>query len=67
MSYWFDTIERHVEAAPYIDRILKGANSAELPVQQPAKSLLIMNLKTVKPLGLTVPRSVLDFADEVIG
>ena len=62
MSYWFDTVERHMEAAPYIDRILKGADPAELPVQQPTKSPLIINLETVKPLGLTVPRSVLDFA-----
>jgi putative tryptophan/tyrosine transport system substrate-binding protein len=66
MSYWFDTVERHAEAASYIDRILKGANPAELPVQQPTKFPLIINLKTAKTLGLTVPPSMLDLADEVI-
>ena len=55
MSYWFDTVERHVEAASYIDHILKGANPAELPVQQPTKFPLIINRKTAKALGLTVP------------
>jgi putative ABC transport system substrate-binding protein len=66
MSYWFDTVERHAEAASYIDRILKGANPADLPVQQPTKFPLIINLKTAKALGLTVPPSMLDLADEVI-
>ena len=66
MSYWFDTVARHVEAASYIDRILKGANPAELPVQQPAKFPLIINLKTAKGLGLTVPATLLAHADAVI-
>jgi putative ABC transport system substrate-binding protein len=66
MSYWFDTVERHAEAASYIDRILKGANPADLPVQQPTKFPLILNLKTAKALGLTVPPGMLDLADEVI-
>ena len=54
MSYWFDTVERHAEAASYIDRILTGANPAELPSQQPTKFPLIINLMTANALGLTV-------------
>ena len=66
MSYWFDNVELHAEAASYIDRILKGASPADLPVQYPSKYSLIINLKTAKALGLTVPPSILDLADEVI-
>jgi putative tryptophan/tyrosine transport system substrate-binding protein len=66
MSYWFDTVELFAPAASYIDRILKGASPADLPVQQPTKYSLIINLKTAKALGLTVPPSMLDLADEVI-
>ena len=66
MSYWFDTVDVHAQAASYIDRILKGASPADLPVQQPTKYSLIINLKTAKALGLTVPQSILDLADEVI-
>ena len=66
MSYWFDNVELHAEAAPYIDRILKGASPADLPVQYPSKYSLIINLKTAKVLGLTVPPNMLDLADEVI-
>jgi putative ABC transport system substrate-binding protein len=66
ISYWFDGVEVHAQAASYIDRILKGASPADLPVQQPTKFSLIINLKTAKALGLTVPQSILARADEVI-
>jgi putative tryptophan/tyrosine transport system substrate-binding protein len=66
ISYWFDTVDVYAQAASYIDRILKGASPADLPVQQPTKYSLIINLKTAKALGVTVPPRVLDIADEVI-
>ena len=66
MSYSFDPVDLHAQAASYIDRIFRGANPADLPVQQPTKFSLILNLKTAKALGLTVPPVVLDNADEVI-
>ena len=66
MSYSFDTVDLFAQAASYIDRILKGANPADLPVQQPTKYSLIINLKTAKALGLTVPQSILARADELI-
>jgi putative tryptophan/tyrosine transport system substrate-binding protein len=66
MSYSFDTVDVHAQGASYIDRILKGASPADLPVQQPTKYSLIINLKTAKALGLTVPPGMLDLADEVI-
>ena len=66
ISYWFDPVELSAQAASYIDRILRGASPADLPVQQPTKYSLIINLKTAKALGLTVPPSILDLADEVI-
>jgi len=66
ISYWFDVVDMHAQAASYIDRILEGDNPAELPVQYPTKHALIINLKTAKALGLTVPPGVLDMADEVI-
>ena len=53
MSYWFDPVDVYAQAASYIDRILKGASPADLPVQQPTKYSLIINLKTAKALGLT--------------
>jgi putative ABC transport system substrate-binding protein len=66
MSYNFDPVDLHAQAASYIDRILRGASPADLPVQQPTKYSLILNLKTAKALGLTIPPAVLDIADEVI-
>jgi ABC-type uncharacterized transport system substrate-binding protein len=66
MSYSFDTVDVHAQAASYIDRILKGVSPADLPVQQPTKYSLIINLKTAKELGLTVPPPILARADELI-
>jgi ABC-type uncharacterized transport system substrate-binding protein len=60
ISYWFNPVDLHAQAAYYIDRILKGANPADLPVSQPTKFSLVINLKTAKALGLTevrMPRS----------
>jgi putative tryptophan/tyrosine transport system substrate-binding protein len=66
VSYAFDLVDAHAQAASYIDRILRGASPADLPVQQPTKYSLIINLKTAKALGLSVPPNMLDLADEVI-
>ena len=66
ISYIFDPVDLHAQAASYIDRILRGAHPADLPVQQPTKYSLSINLKAAEALGLTVPPAMLDLADEVI-
>ena len=66
LSYGVDQVDAFRRAASYVDRILRGAKPGDLPVQVPTKYETVVNLKTAKTLGLTVPQSILLSADEVI-
>jgi putative ABC transport system substrate-binding protein len=66
MSHGPDVLDLAQGAASYVDRILRGAKPSELPVQYPSKFELVVNLKTAKAIGVTIPEAFLSRADEVI-
>jgi putative ABC transport system substrate-binding protein len=66
ISYGSNAAERWRRAAAFVDKILKGARPAQLPVEQPTKFELVVNMRTAKALGLTIPQTILVRADRVI-